>query len=50
MPPTATATGWAATVTNPAVAGASPANCGVFSETAAAPNAAVTNEGSPGCW
>ncbi len=45
-----TGTGWAATVTNPAVAGATPANCGIFVGTGAAPNAAVTNEGAPGCW
>ena len=43
-------TGWSATVTNPAVAGATPATCGIYVGTAAAPNAAVTNEGAPGCW
>ena len=46
----ATATGWAATVTNPAVTGATPANCGIYVGTAAAPNAMVVNEGAPGCW
>ena len=45
-----TATGWNATITNPAVAGATPANCGIYIGTAAAPNAAVTAEGAPGCW
>ena len=45
-----TATGWKATVTNPAVAGATPANCGIYIGTASAPNAAVTSEGAPGCW
>ena len=45
----ATPTGWAATVTNPAVTGV-PATCGVFIGSAARPNAAVTNEGSPACW
>jgi prepilin-type N-terminal cleavage/methylation domain-containing protein len=44
------ASGWKATMTNPAVTG-TPANCGIYTGVAAnAPNAAVTQEGSPGCW
>ena len=44
------AAGWKATMTNPAVTG-SPATCGIFTGPAAnSPNAAVTQEGSPGCW
>jgi prepilin-type N-terminal cleavage/methylation domain-containing protein len=46
----AVGTGWSATVTNPAVAGATPATCGIYVGTAAPPNAAVTNEGAPACW
>jgi prepilin-type N-terminal cleavage/methylation domain-containing protein len=45
----ATAGGWNATITNPAVTG-TPNQCGVYTGTAAAPNAAVTQEGAPGCW
>ncbi len=46
-----TAGGWNATITNPAlVAGDVPRNCGVYVGTAATPNAAVTQEGAPGCW
>ena len=29
---------------------ATPRTCGVFVGVATAPNAAVTNEGAPGCW
>ncbi|HNH47951.1 MAG TPA: hypothetical protein PKY30_12980, partial [Myxococcota bacterium] len=44
------ASGWKATMTNPAVTG-SPATCGIYTGAAAnAPNAAVTQEGSPACW
>ena len=44
------AAGFNATVTNPAVTGV-PATCGVYIGVAAnAPNAAVTQEGAPGCW
>ena len=43
--------GWSATVTNPAVPTTStPNTCGIYVGTAAAPNAAVVQEGSPGCW
>ncbi|MFN8652324.1 MAG: prepilin-type N-terminal cleavage/methylation domain-containing protein [Gemmatimonadales bacterium] len=41
--------GWSATVTNPAVTQA-PTTCGIFVGAAAAPNAAVTQEGAPACW
>jgi type IV pilus assembly protein PilA len=41
--------GWSATMTNPAVT-AVPSTCGVFLGTAAAPNAALVQEGAPGCW
>ena len=41
--------GWSATETNPAVTG-TPNTCGIYIGTAAAPNAAVVQEGSPGCW
>ena len=44
-----TATGWSATVTNPAVTG-TPATCGVYVGDATTPNAVVTNEGGPACW
>ncbi len=44
-----TATGWSATVTNPAVTGV-PATCGVYVGDATTPNAVVTNEGGPACW
>jgi prepilin-type N-terminal cleavage/methylation domain-containing protein len=44
------AAGWSATVTNPAVTGV-PNTCGVYTGPAAnAPNAAVVQEGAPGCW
>jgi prepilin-type N-terminal cleavage/methylation domain-containing protein len=44
------ASGWKATVTNPAVTG-TPSTCGIYTgPTANAPNAAVVQEGSPGCW
>src|SRR4249920_2727669 len=44
------ATGWKATMTNPAVTG-NPKNCGIYTGPAAnTPNAAVTQEGAPGCW
>ncbi len=46
----ATASGWAATVTNPTLAGATITTCGIFVGTAAAPNVAVTSEGAPACW
>jgi hypothetical protein len=46
-----TAGGWSATITNPALAAPDvPTQCGVYIGTAASPNAAVTNEGAPGCW
>ena len=44
------ASGWKATMTNPAVTGV-PANCGIYTGAVAnAPNVAVVQEGSPGCW
>ncbi len=44
------ASGWKATMVNPAVTG-TPGTCGVYTGVAAnAPNAAVTQEGSPACW
>ena len=44
------ASGWKATITNPAVTG-TPSNCGIYTgPTANAPNAAVVQEGAPGCW
>jgi prepilin-type N-terminal cleavage/methylation domain-containing protein len=43
--------GWSATITNPAVPTTStPHTCGIYVGTASAPNTAVTQEGSPGCW
>ncbi|HJP58068.1 MAG TPA: hypothetical protein VJ847_13685, partial [Gemmatimonadales bacterium] len=49
--PTATATGWSATVTNPAVTG-TPATCAVFVGDATPPGTAPANqpEGSPYCY
>jgi prepilin-type N-terminal cleavage/methylation domain-containing protein len=44
-----TSGGWSATITNPAVTG-TPNTCGIYVGVAAAPNAAVAQEGSPGCW
>ena len=44
------ASGWKATMTNPAVTGV-PATCGIYTGPAAnSPNAAVVQEGAPGCW
>jgi prepilin-type N-terminal cleavage/methylation domain-containing protein len=43
------ASGWKATMTNPAVTGV-PSTCGVYIGTGNSPNAAVTQEGSPACW
>jgi prepilin-type N-terminal cleavage/methylation domain-containing protein len=44
------AAGWQATMTNPAVTG-TPSNCGIYVGTSTnAPNTAVVQEGSPGCW
>ena len=44
------ASGWKATMTNPAVTGV-PATCGIYTGPAAnAPNAAVVQEGAPACW
>ena len=44
------ASGWKATMTNPAVTN-NPKNCGVFTGAIAnSPNAAVTQEGAPACW
>ena len=44
------AAGWSAVVTNPAVTGV-PNTCGVYTGPVAnAPNAAVVQEGAPGCW
>ncbi|MEO8115526.1 MAG: prepilin-type N-terminal cleavage/methylation domain-containing protein [Phenylobacterium sp.] len=44
------ASGWKATMVNPAVTGI-PSTCGIYTGVPAnAPNAAVTQEGSPGCW
>ncbi|MGZ8399350.1 MAG: prepilin-type N-terminal cleavage/methylation domain-containing protein [Gemmatimonadales bacterium] len=44
-----TAAGWAAEATNATLQGAIQ-TCGVFVGAAAAPNAAVTNEGAPACY
>jgi type IV pilus assembly protein PilA len=44
----ATAGGFNATVTNASLA--TPKTCGVFGGNAAAPNAAVVQEGAPACW
>ena len=42
--------GWKATETNPVVTGV-PGTCGIYTGPAAnAPNAAVVQEGAPGCW
>jgi prepilin-type N-terminal cleavage/methylation domain-containing protein len=41
--------GWSATMTNPAVTQA-PQTCGIYVGSAAAPNAAVVQEGAPSCW
>ena len=46
----ATATGWSATVTNPAVTTAGTTTCGIYAGSAAPPNAAVTAEGAPACY
>ena len=46
----ATASGWAATITNATLAGATITRCGIYVGTAAAPNAAVVSEGAPACW
>jgi prepilin-type N-terminal cleavage/methylation domain-containing protein len=44
------AAGWSATMQNPAVTGV-PNTCGIYTGPAAnSPNAAVTQEGAPGCW
>ncbi|MEP6571637.1 MAG: prepilin-type N-terminal cleavage/methylation domain-containing protein [Gemmatimonadota bacterium] len=44
------ASGWKATMTNPAVTGV-PATCGIYTGPPAnAPNAAVVQEGAPACW
>ena len=44
-------TGYKATITNPLLNGTTPSTCGVYVGPAAnAPNAAVHQEGSPGCW
>ena len=44
------ASGWKAQITNPAVTG-TPSTCGIYTGPSAnAPNAAVTQEGSPACW
>jgi prepilin-type N-terminal cleavage/methylation domain-containing protein len=44
------ASGWKATIANPAVTG-TPNKCGIYTGPAAnTPNPAVTQEGSPGCW
>jgi prepilin-type N-terminal cleavage/methylation domain-containing protein len=45
-----TATGWSATVTNPAVTSTATDVCGIRVGDAAAPNAAVTTEGVPVCY
>ena len=47
---TGNATGWSATVTNPAVKSAGTQTCGIFAGDAAPPNAAVTSEGAPACY
>jgi type IV pilus assembly protein PilA len=44
-----TASGFAATMTNPAVTG-TPATCGVFVGSGTPPNAVVVQEGAPACW
>ncbi|HXE58149.1 MAG TPA: prepilin-type N-terminal cleavage/methylation domain-containing protein [Gemmatimonadales bacterium] len=44
----ATAGGFNATITNASLSAT--ITCGVFVGTAAAPNAAVTQEGAPACW
>ena len=44
------AAGWTATMLNPAVTGV-PNTCGIYTGVVGnSPNAAVTQEGSPGCW
>ncbi len=47
---TTIASGWAATITNPQLTGGSITTCGIYVGTGTAPNAAVTQEGAPGCW
>ena len=42
-------TGWAATVTNPAVTG-TPGTCGIWIGSGTAPDASLTTEGAPGCY
>ena len=46
----ATATGWSATVVNPAVKTAGTKTCGIYAGDAAAPDAAVKAEGAPACY
>ncbi len=50
VPTWISAAGFSAVVTNPAVTGV-PSSCGVYIGVPAnAPNAAVVQEGAPGCW
>jgi type IV pilus assembly protein PilA len=44
------ADGWSATVTNPAVKSSASDACGIYVGTAAAPDASLTTEGTPGCY
>jgi type IV pilus assembly protein PilA len=46
----ATATGWSATVLNPAVKTAGTKTCGIYAGDAAAPDVAVKAEGAPACY
>src|SRR5512147_907224 len=43
--------GWSAVITNNSLAAPDvPTQCGVYVGNGTPPNAAVTNEGAPGCW
>ena len=44
------ATGWSATVTNPSVTSTGTSTCAIKIGSAAAPNAAVTQDGVPACY
>jgi type IV pilus assembly protein PilA len=45
-----TATGWSATITNPAVTTTGTSTCGIYAGDATPPNATITGEGAPGCY
>ena len=47
---TGNATGWSATITNPAVTTTGTSTCGIYAGDAAKPDASLTGEGAPGCY